>query len=154
MMLKRLFKTWWERRLERVRVAGRIGRIGLGRSRAAGFTMLEIMIVIAIIAAIGAGVGVAVFAQFKRAQVRIAKQRVKEVMQGVATFMIDNNTCPKGMADLVAQKYLAKGAAKDPWGKDFTLKCPGTQDPDSADISSSGPDKQDGTPDDSRSWDI
>jgi general secretion pathway protein G len=151
MMLNRLFKTWWERRRERVRAIGRSGRVS--RNRAAGFTMLEIMIVIAIIAAIGAGVGVAVFAQFKRAQVRIAKQRVKEVMQGVATFMIDNNNCPKGMEDLVAQKYLAKGAAKDPWGKDFTLKCPGTQDPDSADITSSGPDKQDGTPDDIRSWD-
>jgi type II secretory pathway pseudopilin PulG len=100
--------------------------------------MLEIMIVIAIIAAIGAGVGVAVFTQFKRAQVKIAKQRVKEVMQGVTTFMIDNNNCPKGMDDLVAQKYIARGAAKDPWGKDFTLKCPGTQDPDSADISSAG----------------
>jgi len=147
MMLKRLLKTWMERQRERRRVLGR-------RDRAAGFTMLEIMIVIAIIAAIGAGVGVAVFSQFKKAQVKIAKQRVKEVMQGVTTFMIDNNNCPKGMDDLVAQKYIARGAAKDPWGKDFTLKCPGTQDPDSADISSAGPDKQDGTQDDIRSWEM
>jgi general secretion pathway protein G len=149
MMLKRLLKTWWERRRERQRVVGRIGR-----DRAAGFTMLEIMIVIAIIAAIGAGVGVTVFNQFKKAQVKIAKQRVKEVMQGVTTFMIDNNNCPKGMDELVAQKYLAKGAAKDPWGKDFTLKCPGTNDPETADISSAGPDKQDGTPDDIKSWEM
>lgn len=149
MMLKRLLKTWWERRRERRRVLGRVGR-----HRSSGFTMLEIMIVIAIIAAIGAGVGVAVFTQFKRAQVKIAKQRVKEVLQGVTTFMIDNNNCPKGMDELVAQKYLSKGAAKDPWGKDFTLKCPGQQDPDSADISSAGPDKQDGTQDDIRSWDM
>jgi general secretion pathway protein G len=147
MMLKRLLKTWMERRRERQRVLGR-------RDRAAGFTMLEIMIVIAIIAAIGAGVGVAVFSQFKKAQVKIAKQRVKEVMQGVTTFMIDNNNCPRGMDQLVAEKYLAKGAAKDPWGKDFTLKCPGTNDPEAADVSSAGPDKQDGTPDDIRSWEM
>ena len=149
MMLKRLLKTWWERRRERRRVLGRVAR-----NRSAGFTMLEIMIVIAIIAAIGAGVGVAVFSQFKKAQVKIAKQRVKEVMQGVTTFMIDNNNCPRGLEQLVAEKYLSKGAAKDPWGKDFALKCPGTNDPETADVSSAGPDKQDGTQDDIRSWEM
>ena len=57
--------------------------------------MLEIMIVIAIIAALGAGVGVVVFNNFKKAQVKIAKQRVGEVMQGVTQFMIENNpSCP------------------------------------------------------------
>src|SRR5215471_6256367 len=107
------------------------------RDRSSGFTMLEIMIVIAIIAALGAGVGVVVFNNFKKAQVKIAKQRVGEVMQ-----------------DLVGQKYVTKQAAKDPWGKDFTLRCPGTKDPESADVSSSGPDKQDGTPDDIKSWEM
>ena len=48
-------------------------------------------------------------------------------------------------------KYL-KDVHKDPWGKDFTLRCPGQKDPESADVSSSGPDKQDGTADDIKSW--
>ena len=124
------------------------------RDRSSGFTMLEIMIVIAIIAALGAGVGVVVFNNFKKAQVKIAKQRVGEVMQGVTQYMIENNSCPRSMDDLVGQKYVTKQAAKDPWGKDFTLRCPGQKDPESADVSSSGPDKQDGTPDDIRSWEM
>jgi general secretion pathway protein G len=126
----------------------------LPRRRSAGFTLLEVMIVLAIIAAIASGVGVVVFNQYKKAQVKIAKERVKEVMQGVTTFMIDNNNCPQGIEQLVGQKYLSKGAAKDPWGKEFSLKCPGTNDPEAADVSSAGPDKQDGTPDDIKSWEL
>jgi len=34
------------------------------------------------------------------------------------------------------------------------MRCPGTNDPDSADITSSGPDKADGTADDIKSWDL
>jgi general secretion pathway protein G len=118
----------------------------------AGFTLIEIMIVLAIIALIAGGVGTAVFSQYKKAQVKIARQRVMAVKNGVSQYMIDNNGCPKGIDDLIAQKYLDRGNAKDPWGKDFTFRCPGTNDPDNADISSAGPDKQDGTPDDIRSW--
>jgi len=66
--------------------------------------------------------------------------------------MIDNNNCPRSMEELIAQKYVSKQGAKDPWGKDFTLRCPGQKDPESADISSSGPDKADGTADDIKSW--
>ena len=124
------------------------------RDRSSGFTMLEIMIVIAIIAALSAGVGVVVFNNFKKAQVKIGKQRVTEVLSGVTQFMIDNNTCPRSMEDLVGQKYVSKQGAKDPWGKDFILRCPGQKDPESADVSSSGPDKQDGTPDDIKSWEL
>ena len=125
------------------------------RTRDAGFTLIEIMIVLAIIALIAGGVGTAVFNSFKKAKVQIAKQRVGFVRDATVKFMIDNSSaCPKGVEDLVAQKYLEKAAAKDPWDKPFGYKCPGTNDPDSADVTSPGPDRQEGTPDDIKSWDI
>jgi general secretion pathway protein G len=124
------------------------------RRRTGGFSLLEIMIVLALIGMIGAGVAVVVNRSFQAAKVKIAKERIKEISQGVTTFMIDsNNTCPKSLDDLVAQKYVSRASAKDPWGKDFVMRCPGTQDPDSADITSSGPDKTDSTQDDIKSWD-
>ena len=124
------------------------------RYRAAekGFTLLEIMVVLAIIGLIVGSVGVMVFNRFKRAQVQTAKTRVTEISNATTQYMLDNsNTCPRGLDDLVAQKYLKKGL-KDPWGKDFIFRCPGTNDPDAADVISAGPDKQEGTADDIKSW--
>ena len=117
-----------------------------------GFTLLEIMVVLAIIGLIVGSVGVMVFNRFKRAQVQTAKTRVTEISNATTQYMLDNsNTCPRGIDDLVAQKYLKKGL-KDPWGKDFIFRCPGTNDTDGADVASAGPDKQEGTQDDITSW--
>ena len=50
-------------------------------------------------------------------------------------------------------RELSKNDIKDPWGTPYTFKCPGTQDPDGADVISAGPDKQPGTEDDIKSAD-
>jgi general secretion pathway protein G len=117
-----------------------------------GFTLLEIMVVLAIIGLIVGSVGVMVFNRFKKAQIQTAKTRVTEISNATTQFMLDNNNnCPRGLDDLVSQKYLKKGL-KDPWGKDFIFRCPGTSDTDGADVASAGPDKQEGTADDIKSW--
>jgi len=126
----------------------RLGR----RDVSAGFTMLEIMIVVAIGAALVAGVAVVVMKNYAKTQVKLAKKGVGDIVQGISQYMIDNNSCPKSMEELVAQKYIAKPAARDPWGKEYTMRCPGTHDTDVPDVSSSGPDKADGTADDVKSW--
>ena len=123
------------------------------RSIEAGFTLLEIMVVLAIIALLAGGVGAAVFRNFKKAQVSTARLRVKAARDATAQYMMDNSsTCPRSVDDLVSQKYLDRSNAKDPWGKDMTFRCPGTNDPDNADVISAGPDKQEGTADDIKSW--
>jgi general secretion pathway protein G len=127
------------------------GRVRRAAER--GFTLLEIMVVLAIIALIAGGVGTAVFKNFKKAQVSTAKLRVKAVRDASAQYMMDNsNNCPHSVDDLVSQKYLDKNNAKDPWGSAMILRCPGTNDTDNADIVSPGPDKQEGSDDDIDSW--
>jgi general secretion pathway protein G len=118
-----------------------------------GFTLLEIMVVLAIIGLLAGGVATAVFKSFKNAQKQTARLRVKAARDATTQYMIDNSSnCPHGIDDLVSQKYLDRNNAKDPWGKDLIFHCPGTNDTDGADVSSAGPDKQDGTQDDIRSW--
>ena len=122
-------------------------------TRQGGFTLLEVMIVLALIGLIAGTIGVGVFKQYQKGQVRTAKINVKEIGDAITQYMIENNNeCPKGMADLEAKKNIRK-AFKDPWGKDFIIKCPGTNDTDGADVISTGPDKQEGTTDDIKSWD-
>jgi general secretion pathway protein G len=141
--------------LGRARVRARVAAAGrTARKTQAGFTLLEIMIVLAIIAMIAGGVGVALFNKFKKAQISTTKMRVKAVREAVTQYMIETPSCPKGMEELLSGKYIDKDKMKDAWGSNITLKCPGTNDTEGADVSSPGPDKQEGGTDDIRSWEL
>ena len=118
------------------------------RSSDAGMTLMEIMIVFALIALIMGAVGVGAFSQWKKGQMKTARIQVNEIMQKAQQYMMDNNNeCPKSLDDMVAQKYLPK-KPKDPWNKDYIFRCPGTVNADSVDVISVGPDGQEGTADD------
>jgi general secretion pathway protein G len=125
------------------------------RAAERGFTLLEIMIVLAIMGLIVTGVSIKVFSQLKKAKVSTAKIGVKKVADAAARFMAGPGAgCPKGIDELISQGELSKGDAKDPWGSAYIFRCPGTQDTDGVDVISWGPDKADGTTDDIRSWEI
>jgi general secretion pathway protein G len=141
--------------LGRTRVRARVTAARrAARNGQAGFTLLEIMIVLAIIAMIAGGVGVALFNKFKKAQIQTTKMRVKAVREAVTQYMIETPSCPKGMDEMLSGKYIDKDKMKDAWGSNISLKCPGTNDTEGADVSSPGPDKQDGTADDIKSWEL
>jgi general secretion pathway protein G len=130
-----------------------LSRGARGASR--GFTLLEIMIVLAIMGLIVTGVSIKVFSQLKKAKVQTARIGVKKVIDASGRFMAGAGSgCPKGIEELIAQGELSKNDGKDPWGTAYVFRCPGTQDPDGVDVISFGPDKTDGTPDDIRSWEI
>ena len=141
-----ILKLRWARR-------GAGGRTHQRVVRDAGMTLLEIMIVLALIGLIMGALGLSLSGAFKKGQVKTAKIAVGQIANAAQQYMMENNsTCPTSLDDMVAAKNLPK-KSKDPWGRDFALKCPGTGDPDGVDVSSSGPDKQEGTADDIKSWD-
>lgn len=120
-----------------------------------GFTLLEIMIVLAIMGLIVTGVSIKVFSQLKKAKTQAARMGVKKIVDASGRFMAGAGAgCPKGLEELISQGELSKNDAKDPWGGPYVYRCPGTQDPEGVDVISLGPDKQDGTTDDIRSWEI
>jgi general secretion pathway protein G len=125
------------------------------RSGSSGFTLLEIMIVLAIMGLIVTGVSIKVFSQLKKAKTQAARIGVKKVVDASGRFMAGPGSgCPKGIEELIGQGELSKSDAKDPWGAPYIFRCPGTQDPEGVDVYSFGPDKVDGTADDIRSWEM
>jgi general secretion pathway protein G len=125
------------------------------RATERGFTLLEIMIVLAIMGLIVTGVSIKVFSQLKKAKTQAARIGVKKIGDAAARFMAGAGAgCPKGIDELIAQGELSKSDSKDPWGTAYIFRCPGTQDPEGVDVVSWGPDKVDGTTDDVRSWEI
>ncbi|HJZ85188.1 MAG TPA: type II secretion system protein GspG [Polyangia bacterium] len=118
-----------------------------------GMTLIEIMVVVAIIGLVMGGVGVVAFQRYKKAQIETCKTEIRELKAAIQHWVVDNTgeSCPKTLQELYSQKYVNK-APKDPWNQEFLYTCPSpTNTDDGFDISSKGPDKQPGTEDDIKS---
>jgi general secretion pathway protein G len=120
------------------------------RRASRGMTLIEILVVLAIIGLIIGGVAVAAFGAFGGAQTDTAKNEVTSIQSMAEMFQMQKKTCPKDVQDLKAAGIMKK-VKKDPWGSAYKLTCPGEHGP--VDVVSAGPDKEFGTPDDVNSWD-
>lgn len=119
----------------------------LRRAGERGMTLIEIMIVVAIIAMVAGGVAVVAIPKMKDAQIKTAETAARTVRSAVSQWQLSNNdygSCPT-VSQLVQDKQLDSGQnTADPWGQDFKINC----DSDEVVVSSAGPDKKTGTKDD------
>jgi general secretion pathway protein G len=128
--------------------ARRAGTVVVGGNQL-GMTLLEIMIVLALLGLVTGAIVAGVIPAFKRGKIKTAKTAMVQMAGVVAQYATDNdNKCPS-VDDLVAASFLSKSQAKDPWGGSYVIKdCEGAE---GAHVVSFGPDKQEGTADDIKS---
>ncbi len=113
-----------------------------------GFTLIELMVVIAIIGILTTAIGYGVFAYLKKARIDACKAQIRNVAQHVTIFLADGD-CPGSLAELSGPgKPLKEAQLKDPWGQDIVFTCPSTSEDREFDLCSRGPDKSEGTEDD------
>jgi len=114
-----------------------------GRSRAArrqaGYSLLEILIVLTIIALIAALVGPRLLAQLDRSKITTARVQVRSLETALETMRLDIGRYPSAAeglellshADLKAVRgwygpYLSGGLPPDPWGRPYVYE-PGAE---------------------------
>ena len=120
------------------------------RRASRGMTLIEILVVLAIIGLIVGGVSVMAFNQFDKAKLDQAGNEVRQLQTQCQMYMMQQQgKCPKTTQDLKAAGILNR-AKKDPWGNDYDITCPGQHD--KCDIASSGPDGAANSEDDITSW--
>lgn len=103
----------------------------------AGFTLLELLIVIVIIGLLASYVGPKYFAQLGKSERTVAKAQIDALEKALDTFRIDVGRYPsteEGLAALARKPgsvtgwngpYLKKEVPLDPWGHPYQFRSPG-----------------------------
>jgi general secretion pathway protein G len=130
----------------------------IARRRQAGMTLLEIMIVIAILGLLASVIVVAVMNQFENAKINTTKITVKNIEQALHTYKVQVGDYPnqgEGLKALMnppdGLKPFLKEVPKDPWGNEFLYFSPPRKGKGPFEVVSKGVDGQEGTDDDLRS---
>ena len=112
-------------------------RSGLGLRARSGYSLLEILVVLAIIALIAAVVGPRLFAQLDRTKTQTARLQIRSLEAAVETMRLDIGRLPteqEGLALLMEADpqavsgwygpYLDKALPADPWGRPYVYVAP------------------------------
>lgn len=119
------------------------------RAATRGVTLVEVLIVVAIMAVIAGGATLLVFPKLKESRIKAAImgagviKKAAEMYQNLGSG--DSDKCPT-IQDLVSGKQIDGSKTDDPWGKPYTIKC----NEGDVHVVSSGNDRKEGTPDDVR----
>jgi general secretion pathway protein G len=112
---------------------------------AKGFTLLELLVVVAIIGLLAAYVGPRYFSQIGKSEQTAAKAQIQGLTRALGAFRVDVGGFPsneEGLAALTtapsdqgrASKwrgpYLEKPVPADPWGRAYVYRSPGSQGQD------------------------
>lgn len=143
----------------------KMNRLSLSRPKRSGFTLLEIMLVVMIIALLGGAA-----AYYMGGNIGIAQEtRVKTDLQSISTqikiYQSQNGFLPsteQGLEALVNEPntnpkpkqwhQLFEKLPTDPWGNPYHYTAPGKKNPKSFDLYSAGGDLKPGTTDDIGNW--
>ncbi|MEK6236699.1 MAG: type II secretion system major pseudopilin GspG [Planctomycetales bacterium] len=131
----------------------------------AGFTLMEVMLVLVILAILAAAVVTNYDRIFGSALKRTAKIKVESIASAIMLYKFDVLDYPPNLEALITAPpevdpahwegpYLdTSSVPTDPWNQPYSYEYPGRQNQDRFDIWSLGADKQDGTADDVGNWD-
>lgn len=122
------------------------------RSRT-GFTLIELMVVVIIIAALAGMVLPRVLPASDEAKSNISKGDIANITVALKLYRLHSDAYPSGSEGLkqLVPRYLER-PPRDPWKRDYRYRYPGGRSPAGFDIWSAGADGQDGTEDDITNW--
>lgn len=132
------------------------------RARSQGFTLVELLLVLVILALIGGLVLPGIIGKAESAKVKAAASQIDRLAMAVESYYLDTGNTPENLQQLVEEPgtvagwngpYVKPSSLKDPWGREYVYQYPGEHG--EFDIYSLGADGQPGGEDrnaDITSW--
>ena len=121
------------------------------RPGSGGFTLVELLLVLVILALIGGLVLPGIIGKAEGAKAKAAASQVSRLSMAVESFYLDTGATPDSLEQLVQEPgsvagwngpYVKASSLKDPWGREYEYRYPG--DHGDFDIFSLGADGQPG----------
>ena len=125
--------------------------------RASGYTLMEIMLVVAIIAVIAGGVIVKMTGALDVAKIQRTEQDINNIYSALKLYEARNYQMPdqsQGLEALISPPTTGAKPANwtklmdsmpvDPWNTPYQYRNPGKRDPSGVDVFSFGPDRKEG----------
>ncbi len=116
-----------------------------------GFTLVELLLVLVILALIAAVILPSIIGQAEGAKVKAAGTQISRISMAVETFYLDTGNTPDALEHLVKEPgavagwngpYIRSSLLKDPWSREYQFRNPGEHG--DFDIYSYGADGQQG----------
>jgi prepilin-type N-terminal cleavage/methylation domain-containing protein len=107
-------------------------------------TLIEIMIVVAIISLVLSAVGMVSYRAYARAQLRNTWLATVKLQQSVEMYRVERGRCPADVDTLLATGTIPRRPL-DAWGSDYLIRC---EQGEQAVATSKGPDRELDTDDD------
>ena len=132
------------------------------RNRQRGFTLVELLLVLVILALIAGLVLPGIIGKAESAKAKAASSQISRISMSVESFYLDTGNTPSSLEELVSEPagitgwngpYIKNSLLKDPWGQPYLYTVPGEHG--DFDIESLGADRQRGGEDrnaDITSW--
>jgi general secretion pathway protein G len=139
-------------------------RILLAARASRGFTLVELLLVLVILAVLAAVVVPKFTKRSEQARIAAATTDIANLGTALDAFEIDVGRYPssdEGLKALMEQPsnakdwkgpYLKRIVGNDPWGHPYIYRAPGTHNASGYDLYSFGPDGQEGGSDDIDNW--
>lgn len=108
----------------------------------AGFTLIEILLVVVIIGMLATVVTISVPRQLEKARVNKAKADIQGIGVAIQSYNMEVGRYPANLDALTSgdEPFLEKGIPKDPWGGEYAYSYPGSHKPLKYDLSCTSPD--------------